>query len=625
QALDALTLASDRFEQLHEPRQATQTLRRLLKRGLSNERKLLVLEALARNYLAVPNQLDMAIVRLRQAKAITADAKLDRPLTLGDGRTLNDMTLAQAVVMLQQYRDTAIKASLPRVGLVATADGGDPGKPVFATPIDLGPAASVVRQQDDLGRNDRVVVLTPDNSIVAYDTTSAKPLMLPVAFGETPLGCGYVGNTLVVIGPTHAVAIDAGGKTVWQVALNSLPAVEVAAPVNPGDPTDASDDADDPSLPPNVQMQIRRGFFRGGRIGRWPRNIPPAVDDAPDEAPAQSEQFIKYQLLSDRLLLGSSSGRVVALDLGSGKSDWQARFQDLPVRHFLATEDFMAVSYTDGGTGSDVYALDTLSGRVVLHNSYVSGQGNWPTTLMNLALSPDGVLVTMQGGRLLGRDLYDLSTPPWTYNAVGASPLDTPYIASGGDNQLVISDDTVLAVYRSANNVLSVRPYDLRTLQPKTFHDDRLNRDINITYASHAATDRDSGIVIVAAGPSVYLFGAHSLAAYNLNHRDPGWNSGSAAADDGVTREFIVAQDYAVQINQLASPNLDAPRVPAIKLAFYDRTVTASGVESGLKDRVATLRDPASFAAEQWQLVDGAFTYVSGDHKLKLLRVNPGK
>ena len=50
---------------------------------------------------------------------------------------------------------------------------------------------------------------------------------------------------------------------------------------------------------------------------------------------------------------------------------------------------------------------------------------------------------------------------------------------------------------------LSVRPYDLRTLQPKTFHDDRLNRDINITYASHAATDRDSGIVIVAAGPSV--------------------------------------------------------------------------------------------------------------------------
>ncbi|MGN6727204.1 MAG: hypothetical protein ACTHLZ_14880, partial [Tepidisphaeraceae bacterium] len=60
-------------------------------------------------------------------------------------------------------------------------------------------------------------------------------------------------------------------------------------------------------------------------------------------------------------------------------------------------------------------------------------------------------------------------------------------------------------------------------------------------------------------------------------------------------------------------------------LAFYDRTVTASGVESGLKDRVATLRDPASFAAEQWQLVDGAFTYVSGDHKLKLLRVNPGK
>ncbi|MGN6626451.1 MAG: outer membrane protein assembly factor BamB family protein, partial [Tepidisphaeraceae bacterium] len=222
QALDALTLASDRFEQLHEPRQATQTLRRLLKRGLSNERKLLVLEALARNYLAVPNQLDMAIVRLRQAKAITADAKLDRPLTLGDGRTLNDMTLAQAVVMLQQYRDTAIKASLPRVGLVATADGGDPGKPVFATPIDLGPAASVVRQQDDLGRNDRVVVLTPDNSIVAYDTTSAKPLMLPVAFGETPLGCGYVGNTLVVIGPTHAVAIDAGGKTLWQVALNSL-------------------------------------------------------------------------------------------------------------------------------------------------------------------------------------------------------------------------------------------------------------------------------------------------------------------------------------------------------------------------------------------------------------------
>ena len=87
-------------------------------------------------------------------------------------------------------------------------------------------------------------------------------------------------------------------------------------------------------------------------------------------------------------------------------------------------------------------------------------------------------------------------------------------------------------------------------------------------------------------------------------------------------------------IEQLAGDLLPQPTLAQRIATGFNRNTKVNDEGGGdaeeyrvkaVKDRVATLRDPASFAAEQWQLVDGAFTYVSGDHKLKLLRVNPGK
>ena len=622
-ATEALALAGDRFEASHQPRLATQTLRRLLQRGVTDERKLVVLEALARNYLTVPNQLDTAIVRLNQAKEIAADAKLDRPIVLADGRTLKDETIAQAVATLQQYRNAAAQAALPHLGVLPTTDGGDSSHAPFNHVIELGTASDIVRQQDDITRNDRIVTATENGRIDAYDVATAKPCWPGVDFGETPIGCGYSGDTLVVVGTTRAIGIGTDGKVLWHMWLNTLPAVEVAATIDATDNTpDSQDDIDDNAAQNAVQLRLRR-VMRNGQIRRLVmlNAAAPPVVAVPDDPP-QGEQIVKYHVLSDRLLLGTSTGRIVSIDLTSGNTDWQARLQDVSVRHFLANEDFVAVSYTDGPS-SDVYALDAISGQVVLHNAYSGNEGPTPTTLVNLALSPDGVLITMQGNRLLGRDLYDLSTKQWACNANPTNPMDNPFIASTDDNQLIIADDCVLAVYRSTSQLESVRPYDLRTLEPKQTHNTQLNRDIDTIYPSHMSTDRDgNGVQVVNSGVSIYIVGPHSLAAYNLNRPDSEWDSGGGSIDHGILREFVVARDYAVVINQLPNQNLGSPQLVAIEMALYNRAIAPSGVESGVLERRMPLRDPHGFMADQWQVVDGAFAYVSGDQKLKLLRAN---
>src|SRR6185295_8091257 len=100
-----------------------------------------------------------------------------------------------------------------------------------------------------------------------------------------------------------------------------LPVVDVA-------PDDAADDDAQQNLGP-----------RGPGAGRGPVLMP---NRAP--APPQGAETIdKVRPIADRIVFGTSSGRVVALELASGQLAWQTRVAETGFEQLLATDDFIAV------------------------------------------------------------------------------------------------------------------------------------------------------------------------------------------------------------------------------------------------------------------------------------------
>ncbi|HEX8323371.1 MAG TPA: PQQ-binding-like beta-propeller repeat protein [Tepidisphaeraceae bacterium] len=616
---DVLQLAAEQYEQVRQPRLATQTLRQLLKRDLSNERRQIVLQALARNYLMVPNQVATAQVRLRQAKDRAPLAKLVQPLTLPDGRPVAATTLAEAVAALDAYRADAQKLALPTFGAPRTSTGGDFTKPPLRPAEEIGLATAVIGQQTDILRGNRVVVYGKDRRIGVITGDSGAVAWSAAAPTAAPVGCGFVGDTLVVVAAGEVVAIDAAGKVLWSVAANGLSPSDLT----PGTATEkpAENELDVNGVPPIINNRVG-GFGRpwgGARRGGVRQNA--AESDDEQAAVASAEQFALFRVLSDRVVVSTNTGRLLAIDLATGQTAWQARVSDLPAGRLLSNDDFIAVSFSDGPvTGSEVYVFDAVTGQTLQHKTYDGNTNPQAGGLVNLALSPDGMLVTMLAGRLVGTDLYEPADGDRRRDvAPPTNPGDQPFIASGADDQFVIAGNRVLAVYNSRNGQQSVHAYDLRTLRPITTNDARA---AEIAYGPRGSDPEGHPLTITANGRNFYITGQRSLAAYDLDRPDAGWAAMPGAGDRKPTRDLILTQDYVVQVSQLNMANAVAEKLPAIQLQIYSRTITEGGVESGLLEQRPTLRDTSGIVANEWQITDGAFYYVSGDEKLKVVRVN---
>lgn len=629
---DALALAADRFEAVQQPRRVTQTLRQLLKRDLSNERRQIVLQSLARNYLLVPNQVATAQVRLRQAREFAPLSKLTRPLLMPDGRPLAATTVAEAVTALDGYRATAQRQMLPVLGAPPAADGDDPAKPPLSPPVEVAAATALIAQQADVARADRVVVVGPDRRVGVVVGNSGQVNWTDAAPADAPLGGGFVGDTLVTVAADEVTAIDAAGKTIWKIALTSLPGVDLAAGATTTDNSSVDKVLDkDGFAPPMVNDGI---LLRGGRANRanrpWfrrrigrPFPLPVPVPEVVDEETPAAEKFTQYRLLSDRVVVASSTGRLVALDIGTGATAWQTRVSELPVGRLLSNDDFVAVSFTDPGTGSDVYVFDAVTGQTLLRKTYDGNTNPQAGGLINLALSPDGVLVTMLAGRLTGTDLYDASATEWKRDAASpTNPGEMPFLSSSFDGQLVITGDRVLAVHNGRNTQQSVRAYALRTLKPMTTGDARASE---ASFGLRDSNLEGHPLTITASGPHFYVVGHRSVAGYDLDRPfDPEdyWRSSAGAGDRKPTRDFILAQDYAVMVSQTSPAEPATGKLPGIRLWMYSRATVAKGRESGSLESFPILRDPAGIVADEWQVADGAFYFITGDGKLKVARAN---
>src|SRR5262249_37190299 len=96
----------------------------------------------------------------------------------------------------------------------------------------------------------------------------------------------------------------------------------------------------------------------------------PAAGNAGAGGAGAAEQILFAQPLTDRAVLATSGGRVVAVDLSDGKVAWQTRTAKVAPDRLLANDDFVVVKSPGApGSGSQLVALDTFNGQTVFRKS----------------------------------------------------------------------------------------------------------------------------------------------------------------------------------------------------------------------------------------------------------------
>ena len=618
----ALLAAADAYETRGDPRQAAQILRQLYFKHPGFPNHFLVLESLARNYLAMPNHLEAAISRLAQAVKLPGEPRLTRPLKLPDGTLLNDMTFADAVGHLRQYaaRTAARQAALPDMGLPVRREHDRPFLPESPDSV-TAPISMIVTQHPDSFRADRLIAWTANTGISVYESGSSQPIVRCPEFLDAPAGAAWVGNRAVVHG-NHVIALidPSGGKLAWKVQLQSLAPVADIAGDRVVDETDGEDAAPGPIAPaPQDDGRIviqgnRQIILRNGRVL-------PVVPQPPQIDPAAPEQFMNVVATADRIVAATSAGRVLAIDPATGQIAWQSRLLDNgPADRLLATEDFTVVRVTNGTT-VQLVVLDTYGGQVLNRWSFNIVSGQSP---QNMALSAGGVLVYTMSDRIRGKDLYEPAYPAgqeFTWETRSSNPANRGggalFAGLNQPGQLRISQDRVIALSDSGR---FVRVYSLDNGKPiNTAGSDAAEVPLSTGYDPGRDIQNLASVSIHLAGPMLYIRGPQSLQAYNLDHTNEKW-TGLLPSPANV-RDILIARSGLILINDPLSAGVN-DQSTALQLLVYSRRPTPSG-ESGKLEFDPLLSSPSSITG--WQAADGGFYYLTADQKLHFLKgARPG-
>ncbi|MCC6424670.1 MAG: PQQ-binding-like beta-propeller repeat protein [Phycisphaerales bacterium] len=608
----AMLSAADAYEMIGDHRGATQILRQLYFKHPGFPNQFLVLESLARNYLAMPNHLEVAISRLVQAEKLPGEPRLTRPLKLPDGTLLNDMTFAEAIDRLRQYasRAGAQQAALPDLRLPIRREKSVP----FASesPDSVVQSVGMIVPQNPLAfRSDRLITWSADHGVSIYESGSAQPLARCPEFDDTPVGADWLGTRPLVYGNRLIALIDpASGKPIWKIDLNSLASIDAVTGESESDqPADEGVGAGPNILPIQDERRIiiprnRRVILQNGRV----LPLAPPQQKVDPQAP---EQFMDVVVTADRVIAATSTGRVLAMDAADGKVSWQIRLMDDgPADRLLATEDFTVGRVTNGST-IQLVVLDTFSGRIFHRWSFNAASGQAP---QNLALSADGVLVYTLPDRLRGKDLYDPTfntgqgftweaRPTNTANRGGATLFAGMY----QPGQLRVSNGRVIALCDSGR---FVRIYSLEDGTPIKAEDVPLStgfdpgRDI----------ENVASVSLHLAGPMLYITGPQSLQAYNLDQPGEEW-TGLLPTPANIRNIFITRQALLL-VNDPSVVGANGP-VNSPQLLIFSRLPTSSG-ESGKLVFDPVVSGPSTITS--WQPADGGLYYLTANQELHFLK-----
>ncbi len=672
-APQAMTRAAAAFEaqdNFDGHRLAALTLQKVCNKYGESADMMKILEAMARNYLAMPetsitDRAGTANARLSKiVKMGGANNKLSKALMLPDKKVLVEAgaTINDALKKVQHYKAEVVSAKLPDLHIAPApteaakakweAEGSDPAKkPKFPNPflseekqLVLDNVGSMlkppleIRQQTS--RYDRVVTWS-NGTLSIYPVGETKPLGTFAELVGEPKNLAWLDNgaSLLVWSDAEMVLLDgANAARKWKVTLKSLPKIDVVAG-GAADENMTGDDSGNVQIINNgVQRVVIRRQIINGRVININQGIAPPLPPGVAPAPGGGEAISSVRPVDDKIVVATSGGQLFAMHTNDGKLAWHQRLSaNGGIARIAATDDFVVAKVDDQST-TQLVAVNTYDGQLVKRMSFSNDSGGAP---VNFALAPDGTLVWIQPDRLCGKDLFDPRKEP-NYEIVagqadGRGPnvnvqmngQVAPPIYGGAVNpdQLVISEGRILVVNNNGRYVSA------HSLENGMLLDHKQPNGLRAEARLSTISGGDDGSVPVGDwGVGLHVLGSklyvctrqNGPVCYNLDDLGLLWGGTiyKRTAPSVQFQEPFIGQDYLALVDRSTAsvkPGGNAGNT-SIRFNLYNRAKLDGSIdrESGRLDYFPQIRDEAGIMDVQG--VDGGFYYLTGDKKLHFLR-----
>jgi outer membrane protein assembly factor BamB len=467
----------------------------------------------------------------------------------------------------------------------------------------------------DFARADRIVTWSSAPLLSVYAAGSDKVIASSNEFPEAPKGSAWIGQDLLVWGVTHvALFKHDGAEAIWKMDIGRVASIEVIA----------TDQAAGPENAPVVLNNRIRGngiIINQGGLVRINGVVRAANLGAPAAKPLTTgpEQITEISPIGERVLISTTTGRVISLETQTGRLAWQTRLSDRPMDRLLCNEDFTVIKAEDDANVR-LAVLDTYTGHVRASKTFQRASNSFP---QNLALSPDGTLVYTLPDRLCMKDLYK----PWDQKGIEkiAAPGQASFSGLTSPEQLVISDGRILALTDSGNNDRPgekfVRLYSLESGEPIMLN----FTDTQVEKALSAGT-KSSDVTLRVIGTRLYTLASDAAECYDLDHPAEHYVIYGDIMKIGTISQSFFGRDFLIFLGEQdpesapAAPPAALPdpqHQPLYELYAFGRYQTAHG-ESNRLDYPVKIEDPAGIT-QFWQPMDGGLAYLTGDRKLHLL------
>jgi outer membrane protein assembly factor BamB len=667
-APQAMLGAADAYEAAGDSKAAVNVLRPMYFKYPDSKEKARIIESMARNYLLLKNRrgnVDSAAARLAQGSTLAGDPKLSKPLVLPDGKQLPaGMPFAQALDEVRRYTGREAAKALPdfrlpqprkRTKEEKLASPNWPFLPQGEATV-INDVTALVPPVREFSRPDRLVTWTAGRGLSIFPSASNKPLGSSESVAQPPQKLAWLDEDLLVWGDTEVALVPGGGGAAkWKLELKNLPQVEVMRLADAsGGAAAVGGFPNQPFGQVQVMVQGNRQFII--RNGIMQPLQPPAVAPAP--AAGAVEQVADVRPVGDRVLVSTTSGRLLSVEVPTGRVAWQARLNDRALDRVVATEDFVVVRTSDPNTVRLV-VLDTFTGQHIGTKPFAVQPGMVP---MNMALSADGTLVYTLPQALVLKDLYKSWTDPAAEKLIPGPPQQPPYTGATRPDQLIIAEGRILALADGGPQIgvtpdKYVRLHSLETglalpLKFKTGKgDEEVDRVLTTSNKSW-----DVGLRVI--GSHLYVIGARAIVSYNLDRPAESWSTVYTLPSANI-RDAFIGQDFLAVLEQPdaiaqpggpaaaqvqaqqqqqqqalrpgqqpaeegaggANPNpAPAKPSPMYRLHVYGIYPVSekNPAQSGRLDYVKEVADPAGITPN-WQPMDGGFAYQTADGKVKML------
>jgi len=572
----------------------------------------MILEAMARTNPRT------AAHMLSQGAEVLHDPLLAKPLKLPGGVEIAAGTPFSGA--LEQVRKVAYarqSQALPEFGLPVPLDYKKYPKPFLAEAPVISNVDALAVPLRDFARADRIVTWSSAPLLSVYAAGSNKAIASNNEFPEPAKGSAWIGQDLLVWGVTHvALFKHDGAESIWKMDIGRLASIDVIATDQAPAPENAPVVLNNRIRGNGIIINNRGGLVRINGVVARAGNL-----GAPAAKPLTTgpEQINEVLPIGERVLISTTTGRVISLETQTGRLAWQTRLSDRPMDRLLSNEDFTVVKAEDDANVR-LAVLDTYTGHVRASKSFQRASNSFP---QNLALSPDGTLVYTLPDRLCMKDLYK----PWDQKGIEkiAAPGQASFSGLTAPEQLVISDGRILALTDSGNSDRPgekfVRLYSLESGEPIMLN----FTDTQVEKALSAGT-KSSDVTLRVIGTRLYTLAPDAAECYDLDHPAEHYVIYGDIMKIGTISQSFFGRDFLVFLGDQDPENAPAAPAPALadpqlqpvyELYAFGRYQTAHG-ESNRLDYPVKIEDPAGIT-QFWQPTDGGLAYLTGDRKLHLL------